>query len=200
MTKLVNLTVTEEQVNFMKNLKDELLTQDSLATAKPNVFKISYYKKIPTLIKYADGMRIKFKRNIYTLTNVVELAESLRIFIEETYEFYGFDSGVLEKYKDTYSPAIVAAGGIKELYNVLIKFECEFEEMLSEGDFEIIPYLNHRVESCEFLTSVAAEEHLEAKRHNYESPFVYCTSAAENKELRQLTDFVINTDWEAIKI
>lgn len=46
MSKEVNLKLSEEDYNFLKELGSELKTQDNLGTAKPLVFKLMYKERI----------------------------------------------------------------------------------------------------------------------------------------------------------
>lgn len=181
MKVLENLKV--EDLTFLKNLANELKTQDNCATATPLIFKIRETNIVAGMDTdiVDDICIVDCEGNLFTEPS--ELIE----FIEDNYS---------EEDDDNINSIVNRAGFEEDEldlndFNDLHKL---LEELGSDG-WTVTGYVEEYIYKGEFLTRESALQHLECNRHHYKKDaVVYATHGWRNPTLEKLLDIVKKFD------
>lgn len=169
--KISNLT--KEDVKFLRELKQELNTQDNRMTANPRFYQIQHERFVASF----DGEGNYFE----AVSNGVRLG------------IYTYDDEGLEELKDVlladydeeYSEDVEEINSLKleKLDNDSLDLKCY------GGDYEHV-YVNA------FLTERACREHIAANRHHYRNPVDYLNYGFRNPELEKVLEILSKIEIE----
>lgn len=185
------IALSQEQIDFLKDLQKEINEQDTLATANPRIWVIIDYKRMPTSDDYASGYEI-FESNFGETLTEEDVDEMIKEHIEENGE-----NSIHEKILRNNSLGIGMAipSNVKQ-WPIEIKMELLNEQ---GNDLILIPYSDIRFiseKSGSFLTNKAAKEHLASNKHHYtKKAHTYCLSGWRNPQMRQLVEILESTNW-----
>jgi hypothetical protein len=174
----------KEDIQFLKDLQQELITQDSDWQATPRYWSIMDYKTVPshedysddTMYYYNDGDHVEFK----TVSDLKDF-------------FKGWDNenGELQSYLD----------------NPDTTFEDFWEFVLNElndgGHFDEVPVSEESfiVPNTMFLTKAEAKRHLEKNHYHYTSKaHTYAMTSWRAPKMERLIKILETFDWDQIQL
>lgn len=157
----------KEQIEFLKNLKKEILTQDNLATRDVMFAVLETKERYDIDSDYCDYQVMVADDTVFrdmddVIDNFPDFEEELKDMDLESACYYLHNQG----------------------YDVRM---CGVKEM------ETFDFMNGQ---SVFFTSKACKEFIERNKHNLSSPVCYGISAWNNPEMRTLREIIISTDWE----
>lgn len=171
--KVKNLN--EEDIEFLKELKKELNTQDNRFTAKPYFYQVQSKKFVANIHEegnYFEAISESESIGIYEYSK--EGVEKLKEVLRE----YDGECGENEE-----KMAIIEEIDLYNLDNKKLDLECYV------GDFEEV-YTNA------FLTEKACKEHIKANKHHYRNPMDYLSYGFRNPELMKLLEILSKIEIE----
>jgi hypothetical protein len=152
----------------LKQIAEELRTQDNLSTEHP-IFILFEIKKLPTDPDYSD------KYFYLDSPNDCAEFETLDELINYCKEYDMVD---LPSDFDSFS------NGRKE------------DLILEHSDIRKIYYLEVNEFRQAFFTMKSAKEYLEANKHHFKKPLIYCDSLWRNYEMQIVRDALINNQFQ----
>lgn len=177
----------KQDIEFLKDLQHEMLTQDTVCQANPRFWVVREKRR-------SYGIEDGFEDGI----EVVWDSETLARDLKELYEFLKEDKEDLDiQYCENY----VSIDGenfydIKDLVGYM-KEELEYNDDLYianyREDYVIVP-------DTMFLTKRECEEHIERNHYHYSEPHSYAMTAWRSPQVEKLFDVIMNTNWNKVKI
>lgn len=168
-------------IKFLKELQDELRTQENDCQAAPRFWTIGDYKMIPCPEGYQDDYHVNApNRDYYGSLN--DLLNDIR---REEYESYPDD--VKEEFRDI-GCEISAINWLKEHY---------------DEDAEIVPVVEEHIihPNTMFLTKAEAKEHLRLNHYHYSSKaHTYAMTAWRAPKVEKLLKILETFDWDKVEI
>ncbi|MGD7046995.1 hypothetical protein FZC83_02020 [Rossellomorea marisflavi] len=173
-----------DEIQFLKDLQQELLTQDNDFQAAPRYWSIMDYKTMPshedysddTMYYFNDGDHVKFK-------TVSELKEFLIDWDE--------DDDTLQNYLDDPDTTF------DDLWEYTIA------HLNKEGYFDEVPVIDQSfiAPNTMFLTKEEAKRHLELNHYHY-SPkaHTYAMTAWRAPKVEKLITILETFDWDQVQI
>lgn len=180
--------ITEEEIQFLKNLQHEMNTQDHLSQADPRYWVIRDYDEVyGDNLNNADGIIIydsncsetvlKVEYQLFDLDSTIE--EIIKILDEKGYEL---DADTIENIKLAYDN------------DSLI----ESLEEIEDYEIYVYEYQEVAVDKGMFLTHEAAIEHLERNDHHYsDKAHTYAQTAWRSKE-EKLWNILQTVDFDKL--
>ncbi len=181
--------ITQEEIQFLKNLQHEMNTQDRVVQANPRYWVIrSYEKEYGEELLNADGI------SIYD-------SEGCNVILEVEYQIFGIDKIIEEVLKalldDEYFLDESEIENIKSAYDM----ETLVEELkdVDTYNFTVMQYKEVAKDSGMFLTHDAAIEHLKNNSHHYsDNAHTYAHTAWRSKE-EKLWEILQTVDFDKLK-
>lgn len=173
-----------EDLEFLKLLQKELLTQDNQGQASPVYWGIMETKRREVPNGCGD-------ETVYRLGGHYEpLSESELIeYVQENY-YSDFTDELKEEWDGIVGEELGRTWDLTDFCDDHCggceSFEVKYEDELS------------RETGC-FLTKKSAEEYIQRFGYNHSSPKTYAMTAYRNFELERLLNIIMDTDWEQIK-
>lgn len=159
----------KEDLDYLIELGKELKTQDNLGTRKPLIFRIQDIEVIECEEGIEDFKRISFDDKTHVFSE--EQTEEAKDFVYGEMEFL-YPDEVFDNLRDCI--------GLDDLIIFCNTYDIEHE---------VLYFANELRYKEEFLTRIAAKEHLKKFRYRYSNEAkVYCSCAAENEEITKLTE------------
>ena len=177
-----------EYIEFLANLKEELLTQPTDGNSDPRYWGIKYEKRVYGYEEeYAEGWTVFDGENPGHIIGKSDDEEAVKEAFIKEYEFneYSFDD-------------------CHDIYDIVERAN----EIAAEEDgspyyhpYDLTYYKDVQLYSKEaiFLTKKAAEQHIKDNGHNYNKPYTYVMTAFRCPEYEKLLEVIKNTDWNAIR-
>ena len=162
--------LTQEDVNFIKELAYQLKNQDTRGTASPCGFVLTQ--------RVVRRVENGFGDEVWCYWNDEEYhADEFNRFLEDIEDYYGENSEVYIKFKK--------AGNFKEIYNSF-----ELQDLIEEIEMDIYEVaFNDEVDLSNFnffLTEKAANEYIEKDKHNLFMPKTFCAYLKKNDEMAKI--------------
>lgn len=180
--------ITNEEIQFLKNIQHEMNTQDNVGQADPRYWVIRNYKKVyGKELNNPDGISIYDPNSCNTI-------------IQIDYEFFNTD-GVIEEIlkeleKDEYELSEDEIDNIKTAYDM--ESLVESLEEIESYEFHITEYEEIPEDSGMFLTHEAAIDHLERNHYHYaENAHTYAKTAWRSKE-EKLWEILQTVDFDKL--
>ena len=170
--------LNKEEMLFIKNLSNEMNTQDNRCTAKPYTYRVQQSEKVISLDrdKYENlGILIDNDEPFDNIEDCVEYVND-RIYEDFIYE------------EDVHSDNYVNIKTKSDLEHYLDKYSIKYEYY----SWKYIDSFNnsHQGGSNCFLTEKACEEFIESNSHNLCNPRSYIVHEFRNPEMRKLIDII----------
>jgi len=148
----------------LKKIAEEIRTQDNMSTEHP-IFILFEIKKLPTDNDYSD------KYFYLDSPNDCEEFETLEELIEycKEYDMVDFPSDFDSLSNEQKEDFIIEHSDIRKIYYLEIN---EFRQA--------------------FFTMKSAKDYLEANKHHFKKPYIYCDSLWRNYEMQEIRDALIN--------
>jgi len=168
------LNLTNEEIDFIKNLSKEIKEQDTRGTAQPYGLVITQR----VVRRVEDGIGDE----VWCYWCDTEYpSNKFKDFLEDLKESYGEDNEIYKKFKN--------AGSFEEIYkdyNLL-----ELAEDIDADIYEVA--FNNEVDLSRFnffLTEKAANEYIEKDKHNLHFPDTYGVHLWKNEEMANLIKII----------
>lgn len=168
----------KEDIEFLENLRQELISQDTDYTANPRFWMIKEIKYQPTSEEFADIHTIFDKVRQYEYENEEE-----------------FKKGLIEDYIYTEEELEHIVKAVTDSYDDLV--QCVNEE-INEDRYEYHYWreICALSENSMFLTKRECKEHIEANSYHYSKPFSYCMCAWRSPQVEKLINILTQYDWK----
>lgn len=178
--------ITEDEIQFLKELQKEMNTQDNLGQADPRYWVIRDFDKVYgerlnnpdgfTVLDSDDGSEVcEIEYRIFGTSEMAD--EILKEFEEQEYDLSDDDKQAIE---DAYD------------FDSLI-------ESLEELNFSVVRYEIVPKYSGMFLTQKAAEEHLRKNYYHYaDNATTYAMTAWRSQEADMLYKILHSVDFEQL--
>jgi len=184
----------KDDIQFLKDLQDELKTQDTDHQAAPRYWGIMNYRIVPGNEDY-DDCHISYFYNDGDHTEFVSV-ENLKEFIAD----YFLDE--IQEYLD-----VEGIADLKWLLNedgttLVDLWEFVTDNMNESGHFNECPVTEESfiVTSAMFLTKAEAKKHLELNHYHYSSKaHTYAMTAWRAPKVERLLGLLESFDWVAVE-
>ena len=163
-----------EELTFLKELSEELKTQDKNSQAAPRFWALMDYKWEPTGDDWAEGYH--YFDGEYTWKTVEEFVDYLE-----------------KEFDGSYATEISDDVDLEELINSI--------NMQENTDFRSIPVKKESfiVPNTMFLTKVEAEDHIKQNSYHYSNKVhTYSMTAWRAPKVEKLLKILENFDWERL--
>ena len=188
--------MNKEDIEFMKNLKEEMLTQDKVCQADTRFWVVMQTVKDYWVDDNIDGICIyneDLSENVFE-GDLEELTEWIKKEFDdiiEKCEYNGYNINIICKHKDEYF--IDDIDSIKE-----------FLEEYNPSRYEY-SFCNYRereeiAENTMFLTLRECKEHIEANSYHYNKPHPYAMTAWRSPQVERLYKILQNTNWNESEV
>lgn len=182
--KLVRRMQMKEDIQFLKDLQQELLTQDNDCQAAPRYWSIMDYKTNPShedysddvMYYYHDGDHVEFK-------TVSDLKDFLNDWDEDDEKLQSL----------LYNP--------ETTFNDL--WEYTVDHLNDEGYFNEVPVIEYSfiVPNTMFLTKAEAKRHLEKNHYHYSSKaHTYAMTSWRAPKMERLVKILETFDWDHVQL
>lgn len=168
----MNNILTNEDIQFLKELANELKTQDRLCTGKPVIYQIREEEMITGIdLDYTDNHCLI---DTYDGCEIYKSVEEAKEYFNDYYEH---DKDYKEFLIDVNN-----AESLSEIYDVLESHD--FECWYYTGYDKRHKYSNF------FLTKKALDTHVKQNHYHYKNPDYFINHAWRNPELQRLLEIV----------
>jgi len=183
----------KEDVEFLKSLQHEMLTQDNVGQANPRFWVVMQTVKDYWVDDDVDGICIY---DIYASENVFEgELEDLVNWIKEEFDVVEkceYDRGYLE----------IVCEDDNEYFTDNISEIKDFLEEYASGQYSICNYRNRAeiAKDTMFLTLRECKEHIQRNGYHYKNPYPYAMTASRSPQVARLYEILEKTDWDKVTI
>lgn len=217
-----NFNLTKEDLVFLMDLQNEMLTQDHVCQAAPRFWVVAGTKKVYASKEYAEGEQLIQDSEViadgleeavkYFQEQIEEEADDedeicIIIEKEDTQSFTSYRVAKIDKSIDTNAEDYGEQDEIIMEQNSIADIE-ELLEALSDArfinknDYDIGYYCNedYRYPNTMFLTNRSCKEHIKANHYHYSSDaHSYAMTAWRSPEVEKLWTILEKIDFKAIK-
>lgn len=171
--------LTEEEIDFIKNLSKEITTQDTRCTAKPYGLIIGEKKRVVTDYDNCQEKAIYWNECDY---------DTFEDWFEAIKDYYleGNRTNIIVDYIQKHCSDI---DDVRNYESELYRLMDECPRAYGYNIEEVFNPDGHGVNF--FLTDKSAKEFLERNRHNLTNPFTYGIHLYRNQEMKQLIDIIV---------
>lgn len=184
----------KENIDFLKKLQHEMLTQDTFLTANPRFWVVKELKKTYWIEEDYDGVEAVYD------------CESIGENLKELYEFLidQEEDLIIEYVNDDIEEYIIIKRDEEDedgIYFYEVKELVEYMDL--EMDYDGIYCVNFKedyeiVENTLFLTYEDCVKHIESNSYHYKNPIAYCMHAWRNPNLQTLFNIIAETNWDSL--
>jgi len=178
----------KQDIDFLKDLQHEMLTQDTVCQANPRFWVVRHKKRRYGIEDgFEDGKEVIWDTE-KVAKNLKELYECLKEYVED------LDIDYCEGH------VIINADESKHFYNIEDLVDYMKEEFSYDG-LDIANYIEEYVivPNTMFLTKRECEEHIKKNHYHYNEPHSYAMTAWRSPQVEKLFDVITNTDWNLSK-
>jgi hypothetical protein len=179
----------KEDIQFLKNLQQELLTQDNDGQAAPRFWSIMDYRIVPANEEYDNGFEQYFHNDgdHTEFKNFTDLKKFLEEYFEEE----------IEEDKDLQEHLSNEDKNFYELWEYVednLNDDGFFSKVFVKEEQYVIP-------DTMFLTKEDAKRHIELNHYHY-SPkaHTYAMTAWRSPKVERLLKILETFDWDSIKL
>lgn len=165
--------MTKEDVEFLKKLQHEMLTQDNACQAAPRFWVVKDVERIYNVTDDIDGYEV-----IIDTERAGESKEEVLSFLKD---WTDIEPNELNKYEKCNS--------LDELIEYLRKEGCDAYEVSYRDIYKII-------ENTFFLTLAECEKHIDLNKYHYVRPHPYCMTAWRSPQIERLFKILENENWD----
>ena len=184
--------MNKEDIEFLKELQHEMLTQDHVCQADPRFWVVIQSVRDYWVDDDVDGICIF---DTYASESVFEgEIEELTNWIKEEFDVVKkceCDNGFLEIICEDENEYFIT--DISDIRGFLEEYAC--------GQYSICNYRDRAeiAQDTMFFTIRECKEHIEANKHHYKNPHTYAMTAWRSPQVGRLYKILQETDWENYK-
>lgn len=171
----------KEDIEFLRELQNELKTQEHDGQASPRFWGVAEIKRFPTAEDYADGAVI------YDTNNCAEYSqEEFMELLEERWD---------EAKHEIYVKEDISEMDVEDLVRLA-------EDDFGWEEYELRYYIEEQLVSDQtgcFLTKKACKRHIELNGYNYNQGHTYAMTAWRNPEFEKLLKILTEMNFDDIK-
>lgn len=187
--------MNREDMNFLKELQNQMLTQDNFNQANPRFWVIRQKNRIYGL---RDGFDIDGVEAILNGEKIAQDFKELAEYLMET-----DDSVKVEFYKDEIEEyAIIENDGDKKHCSTIYELaEYMTDELGYDEDLYLVNYRDEYfiAENTMFLTFEECKRHIERNGYHYNEPHPYAMTAWRSPQVERLYKILENTNWDELE-
>lgn len=186
--------IKKEDLEFLKELQNEMLTQDTVGQASPRFWVVMQEEKEYWVEDSVDGIFVVSNDGLDFEGDICKIGDWLK---EE------FDNQDLE------IPEVKVINGLVEIIYKDKEYDIYFAKCLEEflnkflyGEYSVGYYRNKHeiVKNTMFLTLRECREHIEANKHHYnETAHPYAMTAWRSPQVSRLYEILEKTNWNNIR-
>lgn len=180
------MNLTHEDIAFLADLRNELLTQPTDGNCDPRFWTVNQKYVIENVeADSADGWTVRDTYNEYC---VVGKPNDLASVIAELCDR---ENGYGDEFEQ---PEMLAECTCAE------ELVCIANDQLEDDQF-MVAYYRERFAPCPdtlFLTKRACQEHIDKYGYNYNTPHTYVMTAERSPEYARLLEILKRVDWESL--
>jgi hypothetical protein len=183
--------VKKEDIEFLKQLKQEMLTQDTVCQASPRFWVVMQSVRDYWVDDDINGICIY---DIEAAESAFEGdMEGLAVWIKEEFDAVKkceCDNGYLE----------IVCEDENEFFITDISEIKDFLEEYAAGQYSICNYRDREeiAKDTFFLTIRECKEHIDANHYHYNKPHPYAMTAWRSPQVSRLYDILEKTEWETV--
>jgi hypothetical protein len=183
--------MNKDDVKFLKELQNEMLTQDTVCQANPRFWVVMQTVRDYWVEDSVDGVCI-FDTD--ACENVFEgELEDLVIWLKENFD-------VIVKCEYHFGDLEIVCEDDSEFYLTDIS---EIKDFFDEYDYKRYSICNYRdreeiAQDTMFLTLRECREHIERNKHHYTKPHTYAMTAWRSPQVERLYNILENTNWDEL--
>ena len=196
---VVKEKLSNDDINFLKELQKELNTEDNVGTANPRYWVIRQPERIYHLDEdEADYYVFIDECDKYELT-LEDLKDKLEFLCDDNLKSVEVKDGVLTfEYFDEW---------LEEVEEYKVDYDNYYTDgkdkilELLESDVSVAYYkeVDATVDNCMFLTQIDAENHLRANDYHYhEKARTYCMCGWRSPRFERLINILSKTDFDSM--
>lgn len=176
-----------EDIQFLKEIQEEMKTQETDGQSEPRCWSIMDYKLIPTSEDHADSVTLYDNWDCNSI-DIIDYVHDIVDFEGDRYEEFDKEQRIELKDIFDYEAPSEIVGWIEE-NDEESRYSIVF---LSEVSF--IAY-----NTC-FFTKAEAKQHLERNRHHYsDKAHTFAMSAWRAPKMERLIKILETFDWDSIR-
>lgn len=178
----------KEDIEFLKELQHEMLTQDNVCQASPRFWVVMQTVRDYWVDDDVDGICIYDKDGAESVFEgeLEELADWIKKEFDVV-EKCEYDNGFLE----------IVCEDDNEYFIDDVPEIRDFLEEYDSGRYSICNYRDREeiVQNTMFLTLRECKEHIKANHYHYKNPHSYAMTAWRSPQVKKLYEILENTDW-----
>ena len=184
-----------DEIQFLKELQEELKTQETDYQAAPRFWAIKDYRMVPGNVEYNSCITSYFHNNgdHTEFENVEDLKEFLTdYYLDDVHEYLCHD--VIENLKELLD---VEDTPFDHLWEFVIDY------MNEDGYFDECPMTEEEFirYNAMFLTKKEAQRHLELNHYHYsKKAHTYAMTAWRAPKVERLLEILETFDWDKVRI
>lgn len=187
--------MNKEDVEFLKDLQHEMLTQDKVCQASPRFWVVRHtVRDYGINEEYADGyIVIGDDGEEYYKGESISNLETVCKWLKDDFEIdCEFNESNWIEVKGTFDDDDESLFGIEDVINHL--------EGLGYDQYQVSYYKDEEriVEDTMFLTNKSCKEHIQANSYHYNKPHSYAMTAWRSPQVEKLYKILENTNWDKI--
>ena len=178
------MNLSNEDIEFIKNLSNEMKTQDTRGTAQPYALVIRNKNRQIRDFENCDNKGVYWNELEY---------ESFEEFLDSFKEYYNEDMPEGEDSKEVMFFEEWDITDIDDLRAYEYKLDIEFDIQVSTFAYEDVMTADSshgRYEGNFFLTEKACRKHIQANRHHFNKPDTYGIHLTRNPEMERLYEII----------
>lgn len=216
--------ITEEELDFLIGLQQELNTQDTVSQADPRFWVVAGTQKVCVGKEYAEGEQLIHDVDVVAdeLAGAVQYFQEIleeeaddyaekgiKILIEkENYSFESYRVAKIDTSVDVNAEGYHDQDEIIMEQNVISGIDELIEALTDAGaieeddNYDIGYYRNehYRYPDTMFITNKSCKQHIEVNHYHYsEDAHSYAMTAWRSPEVSYLWDILQKVDWKAMK-
>ncbi|MCR1953819.1 hypothetical protein NSA24_03090 [Clostridioides mangenotii] len=180
----------KQDIDFLKDLQHEMLTQDTVSQANPRFWVVRETKRRYGIDEEygCDGTEV-----VYDGDTLAENLKELCEYLSESEE----DLNI--KYNEEDEEVNINENEC--FYNI----EELIDYMRTELNYNDGLYITHYIDECVivpstmFLTKRECEEHIKQNHYHYNKPHSYAMTAWRSPQVEKLFDLIMNANWNLYK-
>ena len=181
--------MNKSDIEFMKNLQEEIKTQDTVCQADPRFWVVMQTVRDYWVDDDTDGICIYDTDSSESAFEgeLSELADWIKEDFDDVIKKCEYDRGFLE---------IICKDDNKYLIDNITEIK-DFLEEYDVGRYSICNYRDRQeiVQNTMFLTIRECEEHIKQNNYHYNKPHTYAMTAWRSPQVERLYKIIQNTEW-----